>query len=255
MTKVKDIFNFINEFAPFENALSFDNCGLLIGKAEQEIKNAVLSLDITKDVVKEAKNLNANLIISHHPVIFKPISAINRDSAIYMLCKNDISAICAHTNLDIASEGVNFQLAKKLNLQNLATLTYEEEKPLGLIGNLNREFECKEFAEYVKESLGCNGVRYTAIKNKKIKTAAVCSGSGGEFYKEAFEKGADVIIIGEIKHSQIIAANELGIMVVDAGHYKTENVILEPLKNMLAEKFTNINFYLSKVFTDNVNYI
>lgn len=255
MTKVKNIFNFINEFAPFENALSFDNCGLLIGEAEQEIKNAILSLDITKSVVEEAKNLNANLIISHHPVIFKPISEINSGSTISLLCKNDINAICAHTNLDIASEGVNFQLAKKLNLQNLATLTYEEEKPLGLIGSLNREFECKEFAEYVKESLGCKGVRYTEQKNKKIKTVAVCSGSGGEFYKKAFEKGADVIVTGEIKHSQIIAANELGIMVVDAGHYKTENVILEPLKNMLEKKFENVNFYLSESFTDNINYL
>ena len=254
MTKVKDIFNFINEFAPFENALSFDNCGLLIGEAEQEIKNAVLSLDITKDVVKEAKNLDANLIISHHPIIFKPISAINRDSAISMLCKNDINAICAHTNLDIANKGVNFHLAKKLNIQGATPLSYEENKPLGLIGSLNREFECKEFAEYVKESLDCKGVRYTEQKNKKIKTAAVCSGSGGEFYKEAHEKGADVIVTGEIKHSQIIAANELGIMVVDAGHYKTENVVLEPLKNMLTEKFENINFYLSKSFTDNINY-
>ena len=255
MTKVKNIFNFINEFAPFENALSFDNCGLLIGEAEQEIKNAILSLDITKSVVEEAKNLNANLIISHHPIIFKPISEIKLSGAISLLCKNDINAICAHTNLDIANKGVNFHLAKKLNIQGTTPLSYEEGKPLGLIGNLNHEFECKEFAEYVKESLGFKGVRYTEPKNKKIKTAAVCSGSGGEFYKKSHEKGADVIVTGEIKHSQIIAANELGIMVVDAGHYKTENVILESLKNMLEEKFENVNFYLSESFTDNINYL
>lgn len=255
MIKVKDIFNFINEFAPFENALSFDNCGLIIGEMEKEVKNVLLSLDVTKDVVQEADNLNANLIISHHPIIFRPISSIKSNSAISLICKNDINVICAHTNLDIAEKGVNFQLAKKLNLQNLSPLTYEEEKPMGLIGDLNREFKCKEFAEYVKKSLNCNGVRYTEFKNKKIKTIAVCSGSGGEFYKAAYEKGADVIVTGEIKHSQIIAANELGIMVVDAGHYKTEDVILEPLKNILEEKFKNINFYLSKSFTDKINYI
>lgn len=255
MIKVKDIFNFINKIAPFEDALSFDNCGLIIGETNQEVKNVLLSLDVTKDVALEAKKLNANLIISHHPVIFKPIFTINPNSVIYLLCKNGINAICAHTNLDIAEKGVNFQLAQKLNLQNLISLTYEEEKPMGLIGILNREFECKEFAKYVKKTLGCNGVRYTEFKNKKIKIVAVCSGSGGEFYKDAHKKGADVIVTGEIKHSQIIAANDLGIMVVDAGHFKTENVVLEPLKNMLEGKFKNINFYLSTSFTDKINYI
>lgn len=255
MAKVKDIFNFINEIAPFEKALSFDNCGLIVGEKEKNIKNVLLSLDITKDVVEEAKNLSVDLIISHHPVIFKPISTIKTDSIVSLLCKNDISAICAHTNLDMADKGVNFQLAKKLNIKNTSPLTYEEEKPLGLIGNLSSELECEEFAGYVKNSLGCKGVRYTEFKNKKIKTVAVCSGSGGEFYKKAYEKGADAMVTGEIKHSQIIAANELGIMVVDAGHYKTENVILEPLKNMLEEKFKNISFYLSQSFTDKINYI
>lgn len=255
MTKVKNIFNFIDEIAPFEKALSFDNCGLIIGEMEKEVKNTLLSLDITKDVIEEAKNLNANLIISHHPIIFKPISSIKIDSTVSLLCKNNINAICAHTNLDIAEKGVNFQLAQKLNLQSLTPLTYEEEKPMGLIGNLSREFTCEKFAEYVKNSLNCKGVRYTEFKDKKIKTVAVCSGSGGEFYKAAYEKGADVIVTGEVKHNQIINANELGLMVVDAGHYKTENVILEPLKNMLEEKFKDSNFYLSKSFTDKINYI
>lgn len=255
MTKVKDIFNFIDKIAPFEKALSFDNCGLIIGEMKTGVKNIVLSLDITKDVIEEAKNLNANLIISHHPVIFRPISSIKSNDTISLLCKNDINAICAHTNLDIAEKGVNFQLAQKLNLQNLNPLTYEEEKPMGLIGNLSYEFECKEFAQYVKKRLDCKGVRYTELKNKKIKTVGVCSGTGGEFYKAAYEKSADVIVTGEIKHSQIIDANELGIMIVDAGHYKTENVILEPLKKMLETKFKNIIVYLSKSFTDKINYI
>lgn len=253
MSKVRDILQFIDKIAPFEKSLKFDNCGLLIGSENNETKKILIALDVTKNVIKEATSLGANLIISHHPVIFNALKKIEFESIPDLICKNNINIICAHTNLDVAENGVNFHLAKSIGLKNLTPLTYEENLPLGLIGNLDKELNCKEFALHVKKSLDCNGIRYTTL-NKKIKKAAVCSGSGGEFYKEAYLKGADVLVTGEIKHSQILEANQLPIMIVDAGHFRTENVIIEPLKNELIKNFPEIEIFSSSVCTDNIAY-
>ena len=254
MNKVNEIYDYINEIAPFDTALSFDNVGLLIGNQNISVSKVLLALDITSSVCDEAKSIGANLIISHHPVIFKPLKNIEFNSIIASLIKNNISAICAHTNLDISKIGVNFQLAKKLKLYDLSSLTFEEDKPIGLVGSLKNEMEAKEFASFVKEKLECSGIRYTRV-NDKIKKVAVCSGSGGSFIGNAYEKSADAFVTGEIKHSDILKANEFGISIVDTGHYKSENVIIEPLKNMLAEKFPKTQFFASQKFSDEVNYI
>ena len=124
MIKIKNIYEFIDSFAPFKDSMDFDNCGLLVGNINSEVNNVLVALDITNEVVEEAKKLGANLIISHHPVIFKPIKKIMSDSVVYNLIKNDIAAICAHTNLDMAEDtGVNTCLANALELKNLQPLS------------------------------------------------------------------------------------------------------------------------------------
>lgn len=254
MNTIREIYDYIDEIAPFDTALSFDNVGLLIGERDIKIAKVLIALDITKPVCEEAKNVGANLIISHHPVIFKPLKNIAFNSVVAALIKNNISAICAHTNLDISKIGVNFQLAKKLGLSNLSSLAIEENSPIGLVGHLKNEMTSEKFATLVKEKLGCENVRYTNT-NKNIKRVAVCSGSGGSFIEDAREKSADAFVIGEIKHSDILKANEFGITIVDTGHYKSENVIVEPLKNMLSEKFPSIQFFTSQIFSDEINYL
>ncbi len=254
MINIQDIYEFLDKIAPFNTALEFDNCGLLVGSFDKKVNKVMLTLDITKSVVEEAHNIGARLIISHHPVIFKPISKLDFSSAVHFLSKFEISAICAHTNLDAAPKGVNFCLAEKLSLLNLEPLAYEENQPLGLIGKLEQEMDSKEFAIYVKSKLECKGLRYTAI-DKKIKKVAVCSGSGGEFVSEAVRKKANAFVTGEIKHSQILHANEEGLMIVDAGHYKTENVVILPLKTELEKQFKDIEFFVTETLTDKIEYL
>lgn len=255
MTTIKEIYDFIDRsIAPFGNALSFDNVGLLVGNKEREVSKVLLALDITRDVCAEASSLGAELIISHHPIIFKPLKSIQFDSALADLVTNKISAICAHTNLDVAPRGVNFQLASKLGLKRLSALTYEEEKPMGLVGYLDAEMSATEFVEFVKKSLDCSAVRHTSI-NDRIKKVAVCSGSGGSFIGEAHAHSADAFVVGEIKHSDILKANALGVNIIDTGHYKSENVIIEPLKNMLGEAFRGVELFISREFSDNIKYL
>lgn len=254
MTTIKQIYYFLNNLAPFENSLSFDNTGLLIGDPEIEVKKAILSLDITSKVIDEAKKTGANLIITHHPIIFKPLKNLSFNNVASKMIINNINAICAHTNLDVAPKGVNFELAQKLKLSNLKPLAYEENKPMGFVGDIEKEMNCKEFAEFVKTNLNCFGLRYTNI-NKTIKKVGICSGSGGCFVREAKKQECDAFVTGEIKHSDILSANEMDLMIVDAGHYKTENVIIKPLSDELKKQFPNLEFIISGTFTDNINYL
>ncbi len=254
MTSVQDIYDFLDKIAPFNAAMEFDNCGLLVGNFERQVKKVLLALDITKDVASEAQNIGAELIASHHPVIFKPLSELDFNSAAHLLSKFEINAICAHTNLDVAEKGVNYCLAKKLLLSKLKPLTFEENQPLGLIGELEQEIDFKEFAIHVKNKLECDGLRYT-ITDKKIKKVAVCSGSGGEFVMEAIQKEADAFVTGEIKYSQILKANEENLMIVDVGHYKSENVVVKPLQAELEAHFKNVEFFITKTLTDKIEYL
>lgn len=249
MTTVKNIYDYIDTIAPFKSAMDFDNVGILVGSSNQSIEKVLLALDITKDVIKEAVNLNIDLIVSHHPVIFRPVKFLKSDDCTYLLAKNNICAICAHTNLDIAERGVNYWLAKSLLLDELTPMS-----SFGTVGTMKSPLQTKDFARYVKNQLTADGVRYTDI-DKKIRRVAVCSGSGGDFVEEAVNCGADAFVTGEIKHSQILKANDLGLVIVDAGHFKTEDVVINPLLNDLKNKFSNVNFVKSKTCTDKIRYM
>lgn len=254
MTTVKNIYDFLDNIAPFKSAMNFDNCGLLVGNYESRVNKVLISLDINNDVCEEAYKTGANLIISHHPIIFKPIKSIDFKGPIYKMIKYNINGICAHTNLDIAEKGVNYYLAKSLELCNLSPLTHEKEYPLGFVGTLKNKMNTYEFAIFVKEKLKCEGLRYTS-NTDVISRVAVCSGTGGEFVSEAIRNGAQGFVTGEIKHSQILEANQLGLNIFDVGHFKSENVIVEPLRNMLKNEFKSVEFIISENFTDKIKYL
>lgn len=252
MTKISDILKFFESFAPVNTAMDFDNCGLLVGNRESEVENVLLALDITPDVVLEAEKLGCKLIISHHPVIFNPLKRLDENCVPYMLASKNIAALCMHTNLDLSTEfGVNICLAEALGLKN--TKLSELGECL-FIGELDKEFFVKDFAKKVKTSLDCNGLRYSDCGNK-VKTVAVSSGSGGSNVYDAKRAGADVLVTGEIKHHEINDAYFMGLSVVDAGHFKTEDVVISPLCTKLSEKFGDIKFTKSAVCNDKMKYL
>lgn len=241
MTTVRDILNFTETFAPINTAADFDNCGVLVGSREQKVTKALLALDITKDVVKEAKDMGAELIISHHPVIFNPIKSLDADSVPYLLAKYGITALCLHTNLDIAENcGVNVCLANALKLSEQKL--YAED--FLLTGKLPAPMTVKGFATYVKECLGAPFVAYTPSE-RTIETVGMCSGAGGEFYSIAKEKGADAFLTGEVKHHEYLEATVCDVSLVTAGHFHTEDVVINPLKEKLSKEFPDVKFIKS----------
>lgn len=258
MTRVLDIFEFIDGFAPFDSAMDFDNVGILVGNDQAPVKRCLLALDVTLDVIDEAKSLGASLIVSHHPVIFKAVKSLRHDSIPHALAKNDISVICAHTNLDMAPFGVNSCLAEALSLRNLTALDNYESKigprPAGLVGTLDNACTCHEFASLVKDRLGCAGLRYIPA-DYSIRRVAVCSGAGGSLIRAAIHSGVDAFVTGEIKHHEILMGLQHGICVIEAGHFKTEDVAILPLTKKLSENFGDVEFIKSKVCVDPMKYL
>lgn len=234
---VADIYKLIDQIAPFNTRFDFDNVGILVGDSNAEVKKIGVCLDITKDVIKRAVENECDLIVSHHPVIFDKMSSVTAESIPYMLIKNGISAICAHTNLDVAKGGVNDRLAIALGLEEpegLVDSEYGNSMPIAKIGTV-QTYEPAAFAKFVKEQLDSPDVRYTEGSNL-IRRVCVYGGAGNDFILQAKAYGADAFVTSEIKHHQWLLARELDMTVIDAGHFSTENVIVKPLALLLKDK-------------------
>lgn len=241
---VKDVFDFVDELAPFEFAESWDNSGLLIGSSRREVKTVMPVLDVTLDVLKEARNKNVDLIISHHPIIFDGLKAIDENSVQYFAVKNNIAVISAHTNLDIAKGGVTDALCDVLGIENAKVLCAQTEKDgvtygIGAIGDIKQPMLPDEFAEFVKQALGCQGVKLVRGAGA-IKTVAVANGAEYGMLEYALKAGADALVAGECKHNVMIDAKNSGITLIDAGHFETENVIIGVLEQKLKQRFPDL---------------
>lgn len=235
--KIYEVFEFLNSLFPVNTAEDFDNVGLLIGSGEAEVSSCIVALDCTKSAVEKAVECGANLIITHHPVIFEPLKALDANSVPALCIKNGISVICMHTNMDKAEKGVNYALCKRLGLEGVTGFFGYDGFPL-LKGNLKEEMTEEALAQYLKNTLG-SSVKYNAT-NKSIKTVALCCGSGGGYLPDAIKNGCDAFITGDVKHNVFVDAQNEDFPVFDAGHFYTENVITEQLVYMLSEKFGDI---------------
>ena len=255
MTKVFDIRKAINAFAPENTAMDFDNVGLLVGDPDVSVTSVLLALDVTVDIISQAEQCGAQLIVSHHPVIFQPLTKLIAASVPYLLAQKNISVISAHTNYDLAPDGVNYCLAEKLCLRNIRPFVIDPRNGLaeGLIGELDRSFAPKEFAEYVKEKLSCRGLSYTKGM-RPVQTVAVGCGAGSYMLFDAIAAGVDGFVTGESKHHELLAAAEAGITMVTAGHFNTEVHAMLPLAEKLQKDFPDVSFIVAEQ-SDPVQYL
>lgn len=253
MYNIGDFYEAVNQIAAFSAAESWDNPGLLIGSKKMRVRGALLALDVTDAVLAEARLLDANLIITHHPVIFPSIKNIDAESLIYRLIVERISVISAHTNLDTAAGGVNDALAETLGLQNIRPLESAENPGFGRIGELPQALSPDVFAAFVKERLHAGGVRYTA--GREISAAAVCGGSGAALWRDALQQGAQALVTSEVKHHMLLESHRAGFTLIDAGHYATEAVAIEPFARQLSRLLPNAALTVSKAGADPARYL
>ena len=232
--KISDIIERFEKEYPFELAYEWDNVGLLVGDRSRDVKTVVTCLDITEDVIEFAKNAEAELIISHHPVIFSPINRINGDTKngklLLDVIENKIAIYSAHTNCDKAENGINARLSDIFGLKNAEPL---EEDGLGRIGILDKPMDFCEFAKMVEEKLSVK-VRFCGDTKKCVTKVAICSGAGGDVLPAAIKKGADVLVTGDTKYHQMLDAKD-DINIIDAGHFGTEQIVAEMFAQILCD--------------------
>ena len=259
MNLVSEIYTYIDSFAPFSTQEKWDNSGLLTGSMNKKVSKVLVTLDITNEVADEAAEIGAELIIAHHPVIFKPLYSLSENEPSCKLLKSGISAICVHTPYDVAEGGMSDILMNLVGFEKsegILEITGQRNKSYGFgtIGVASQEYQADELAKKLKNFLGCTVVRYTD-GGKPIKKAAFCTGSGGNLIEAALNQGADAYITSEVKHDQWLLAKQRGISVFDCGHFHTENIGMIRLCKMLAADFSNIEFVMSEVNKDPVKYV
>lgn len=227
---VKEIYDKLNLLAPFDTICEPDNVGLLVGRRDAEVQRVLVSLDATPSVIEEAKTIGAQLIVTHHPVLFKPLTALTDEdydaSRALALAEAGIALIAMHTNLDIAAGGVNDCLAARLGLIDVETLPGGD----GVLryGEIEQPADLAEFAAFVRDALGANGVRYSDA-GLPVRRVAVGGGACADYIEAARDAGCDTLVLGDCAYHRFLYSREQGINIVDAGHFSTEDVVCKAL--------------------------
>ncbi len=241
MTTVKNIYDYINSVAPFDTQEEWDNSGFLIGDFRKQVKKAVMSLDGTIQAVEFAKSVGADLLLTHHPVIFNSLKSIKKGTAVYELVNSDIALICAHTSFDKAQGGINNNLASILGLKN----TRQIADGFVVAGELEEPMSIDDFSAFVADTLESRGLRYTDTE-KIIETVAVGGGACSEFIPDAMDN-ADCFVTGDLKYHEMLDASQSGFAVISAGHFETENTPFLMIKDNLERIFTDVEFIAAPV--------
>jgi len=256
MSTVKDILEFLETLAPRSMKMEWDNVGLLCGSKAAEVTTILVALDPFEGVCREAAEIGAQLIVTHHPLIFRAPSAITDETAvgrsIMFLCREGISAINAHTNLDQAAGGVNDVLAEKLGLRNVQIINPVDGVGLLRCGEVATQ-SMESFLATVKEKLGCDGLRYVN-SSKAVQKVAVGGGACAGEMMEAFAAGCDTFVTADVKYNQFWDAYDLGMNLIDAGHFQTENPVVTVLAEKIAAAFPEIRVEISKTHGDCMKY-
>lgn len=235
--KCQKILQRMEEIAPKHLAEDWDNPGLLVGNFDRDVKKILVCLDVDCRAVDVAIAHEVDLIISHHPIIFRPMKNLRTDlslgSRLEKLLKHEVSVFAAHTNLDAAEGGVNDVLAEKFGLLDVKKL----EDSFGRIGRLEEKISAREFAENVKRVLNADHVRLVESRSKLVSKVAVCGGAGAEFIDRAKFYGADLFVTSDVKYHEAQHAVEIGLDLIDAGHFYTEFPIVHVVAEKLRESF------------------
>ncbi len=248
VAKVQDIINILEEIAPEELAQSWDNVGLLIGSPENRVSSILLALDPTIDLIKQACEVEADLLITHHPAVFHPLKSLRTDQPtghfIHSALQASLNVIGCHTNLDSACGGVNDVLAGLLGLQETKPLLADSDHHyqdcstpgLGRVGRLSEPLSAAGFINLLNTTVAPSWLLEAGPRPDTIKRVAVCGGSCSDFAETAMIAGADVLVTAEVKHATACWARETGFWIIDGGHFATENPAMEALGQLLTER-------------------
>jgi dinuclear metal center YbgI/SA1388 family protein len=265
--KIKDILNALERFAPLPLQESYDNAGLQIGlTAEQEASGALLCLDVTEDVINEAIDLGCNLIVSHHPLLFRPLRHVTEDTqverCVRLAIQNDIAIYSAHTNLDNAEDGVNYRIAEKLGLVDVQMMQPRQVNVAdhrvvagsGLIGYLPGPEDSLAFLQRIKDVFHIECLQHNELLGRPIETVALCGGAGAFMLDEAIRLGADAFLTGEMSYHQFFG-HEQEIQLAVMGHYQSEQYTKEIFYSVITDRAPDLPVFITSIDTNPIKYL
>ncbi len=253
MTTVRDIVRSIEEYAPVSLQEKYDNTGLQLGNPDAEVKSVLVCLSVTEDVLAEALRRDCNMILSHHPLLFKGLKCISGRTSceriVINAIKHDIVLYAAHTNLDFAIDGVSYEMAHQLDLHidgPFIPTTPGAETGLGIIGNMAEPVPALEFLRMLKTTFSVKSLRYSADTSKiVIRRVALCGGSGSSFINDAIEAGADAYVCGDLKYHDFDSFASQ-ILLADIGHYESEFCSRKILHRIVKTRHPEVTVYMSE---------
>lgn len=263
MVKVIDIGNEIEKFAPKFLKEDYDNVGLMVGDEQKEVKKVLLALDCTDEVIDEAEKLSVDLIVTHHPLLFKkPKNIVKGDllgDKIIKLIQKDIALYSCHTNLDSARDGINETLVKILGFNSNQIIEPAEAQNykdggIGRVVNFDKEIDLDKVIRIVKNNLNITNMRVVRGSNK-VSVLAIINGSGQDFFYKAKSLGADCILTGDTTYHFASDFKEMGVSIIDAGHFSTEFIAFLRTLEFLKDKFKNVEFITSKKCNDPYDFV
>ena len=260
--KIHELTSMLESWAPVQYAESYDNVGLLTGHSDQEIKGVLICLDSTEAIIDEAISLEYNVVIAHHPILFRGIKKLNGadyvERTIIKAIKNDIALYAIHTNLDNILTGVNHQISTMLDLQAQRILRPKVEYinqsiGAGMIPKLSQSMSEIEFLNYLKNKMNLPLIKHTALLNKPILTVAVCGGSGSFLISTAIQEGADVLITSDLKYHEYFDSDQK-IILMDIGHFESERYTIDLIYSTIHSAYPNVSIAKTKLSTNPVHY-
>ena len=259
--KIKELTDFLERIAPLHLQEDYDNSGFLIGDDSLEVSGVLTCLDVTEDILDEATSMGCNLIIAHHPIIFKGLKSLTNSNYVERIVRKaiikSINIYAIHTNLDnVLSFGVNEKIAQKIGLEKITLLAPSDEIGSigsGCLGELDEPISEIEFLNRLKSEMGASVIRHSRLLGNPIKKIAICGGSGSFLLPKAIESNAQIFISSDFKYHEFFNADNQ-IIIADIGHWESEQYTSELLVEIIQKNFINFAAYSTKFVTNPVKY-
>ena len=258
--KIKEVLSALERFAPLPLQEDWDNAGLQIGLTETEASGALLCLDVNEDIVDEAIAKGCNIIVSHHPLLFRGLKCISGadyvQRSVIKAIKHDICIVSMHTNMDNARGGVNFKIAEKIGLDDVRFFAAkaDEDAGSGVVGVLPSPMNARDFIMLVKKAFGVECAMCNELLQRPVRKVAICGGAGDFLLPQAISEGADAFITGEM-HYHVYFGNEQKIQICVIGHYQSEQFTSEIFKSIISEACSHLPVYQAETSTNPIIYL
>jgi dinuclear metal center YbgI/SA1388 family protein len=262
MMKVQDITSILESVAPPHLQESYDNSGLIVGNPDDTVTGILFCLDSTEEIIEEAVRLGCNMVVAHHPIVFRGLKRFNGSSyverTVIRAIREQVAVYAIHTNLDnVYFRGVNSKIAEKLGLTDTTILLPrpgQEQAGAGLVGNLSTPMDETDFLHHVRNAMNAPCIRHTRLLGRSVGRVAVCGGAGSFLLTDAIRAGADAFVSADFKYHEFFDAEDR-LVVADIGHFESEQYTIQLLFDIISEKYPTFALHLTKVRTNPVHYL